>query len=76
MSKVSFIEKIRSKSLKELQKLLQEKRMKLQDLYFEVHFGKFNSLTSLRSLRKQIAQIITLINDHDHAKNDKDSRQN
>lgn len=74
MSKVRFIEKIRSKSLKELQKLLQEKRMKLQDLYFEVNFGKFNSLTRLRSVKKQIAQILTLINDHDHAKNDKDSR--
>lgn len=55
MSKVKYSEK----SIKDLQKLLTEKRRALRDFYFGVAGGKMTDVKSAKNTRKDIARILT-----------------
>ena len=55
------IRELHQKSYQELQKLLEERRAKLVDVRFRVHSGRVKNIHELRVIRKEIAQIATLL---------------
>lgn len=56
------IREIRQKSIQELQKLLEESRANLVDFRFRVHSGRVKNVHELRSTRRTIARVLTLLN--------------
>jgi large subunit ribosomal protein L29 len=62
MKKLEF-EKLKQATISELQKLLQEKREKLERLRFDLAVGKVKNISEIRKTRKDIARILTLINE-------------
>lgn len=60
--KASEFKKLESKSKEELYKLLLDSLKKLQDLKFNLAAGKVKNVRSIRSLKKDIARILTLLN--------------
>jgi large subunit ribosomal protein L29 len=62
MKKLEF-EKLKQATIGELQKLLQEKREKLERLRFDLAVGKVKNISEIRKTRKDIARILTLINE-------------
>jgi ribosomal protein L29 len=47
----------------ELQKLLKDDREKLQQLQFDLAAGKVKNVREIRRLKKEIARILTLLNE-------------
>jgi ribosomal protein L29 len=56
------INEIKNKSIKELHDLLGEKRGKLRELSFQVSEAQLKNVREIRKAKKEIAQILTLIN--------------
>jgi len=54
---------MRQKSEKELQKLLQELRERLRKLRFDLVSGKVKNVREIRQTRKDIARILTILNE-------------
>jgi len=55
---------LREKKQKDLQGLLAEKREKLRLFKFDLASGKVKNVREIRSTRKDIAQIITILNEN------------
>lgn len=53
---------LRKKSEKELRLLLSENREKVRDLRFKLASRQLKDVRSLRKLKRQIAQVLTLLN--------------
>jgi len=58
------IKELRGKKQKDLQDLLAEKREKLRLFKFDLVSGKVKNVREIRSTRKDIAQIITILNEN------------
>lgn len=48
-------------TIEELNKMLKEKRDKLERLKFDLAVGKVKNISEIRKIKKDIAQIMTLI---------------
>jgi len=55
-------EELKQKSKDELQKLLKEKRAKLQEFNFDLAAGKVKKVREVRKIKKDIARMLTAIN--------------
>lgn len=60
--KIQKTKELKSKSRLELDNLLKESRERLRVLRFDLAAGKVKDEQELRSLRKDIARILTVIN--------------
>jgi len=49
------------KTISELEKMMREDRAKLQQLRFDLSSGKVKNVREIRSTRKAIARILTLL---------------
>lgn len=52
---------LRRKSKDELKKILQDDREKLRQLRFDLSAGKVKNVREIRHIKKEIAQVLTLI---------------
>jgi large subunit ribosomal protein L29 len=59
----SELKGLKSKSKEELYKLLLDSSKRLQDLKFNLAAGKVKNVRSIRALKKDIARILTLLNE-------------
>jgi len=50
-------------TIEELNKLLKEKRDKLERLKFDLALGKVKNISDIRKTKKDIAQVMTLLNE-------------
>jgi len=50
-------------TIEELNKLLKEKRDKLERLKFDLALGKVKNISEIRKTKRDIAQIMTLLNE-------------
>jgi len=50
-------------TIEELNRLLKEKRDKLERLKFDLALGKVKNISEIRKTKKDIAQIMTLLNE-------------
>ena len=55
---------LRKKDKKELEKMIQELTKKLSDLRFKFSSGKLKNVKEINSSKKEIARILTIINEH------------
>jgi ribosomal protein L29 len=55
------IAELRQKTKSELEGLLNDDREKLRQLYFDLSAGKVKNVREVRKIKKEIAQIFTLI---------------
>lgn len=55
---------LRQQSKSELQKILEEKRNKLQELRFNLASGKVKNVREIREIKKDIARILTLLRNY------------
>ena len=55
------INELRQKSEKELKEILQEDRGKLRQLRFDLASGKVKNVREIRSKRRDIARILTIL---------------
>jgi len=55
--------KLRKKSETELQKILRQKREKLQKLRFDLAAGKLKNFQEIKQTKKDIARILTVLNE-------------
>ncbi|MBI4101437.1 MAG: 50S ribosomal protein L29 [Candidatus Nealsonbacteria bacterium] len=56
------ITELRQKSKEELKKMLEEWQEKLRALYFDLKAGKLKNVREVRTAKKDIAKILTLLN--------------
>lgn len=56
------IDELKNKSVGELEKLEEEQREELRSLRFDLSSGKAKNVDNVRKLKKDIAQIKTVIN--------------
>jgi large subunit ribosomal protein L29 len=56
------IKELRRKTTKELEELLKENRHKLGQLKFDLAAKKLKNIREIRGLRREIAQILTVLN--------------
>ncbi len=56
------INEFKNKSVKDLTETLEEKKSKLRDLRFGVGGAQLKNVRDIRKIKKDIAQILTLIN--------------
>jgi large subunit ribosomal protein L29 len=54
---------LRKKTEKELQATLQDLREKLRNLRFDLSAGKVKNVREIRKIKKDIARILTIINE-------------
>ncbi|MFW0862513.1 MAG: 50S ribosomal protein L29 [Candidatus Komeilibacteria bacterium] len=54
---------LRKKDIKELQKMLATKREQVRDMRFSVSNKQLKNIRDIRKTRKEIAQIITVLNE-------------
>lgn len=54
-------QELRQKLEKELKKILEDSRIKLRQLYFDLSAGKVKNVREIRKTKKEIAKILTLI---------------
>lgn len=54
---------LRQKSKTELDKLLQDNREKLRQLKFDLVSGKIKNIREIRKIKRNIARILTLLNE-------------
>ncbi len=52
---------LRRKSKDELKKILQDDREKLRQLRFDLSAGKVKNVREIRHIKKEIAQVLTLL---------------
>ncbi|MFA5392339.1 MAG: 50S ribosomal protein L29 [Candidatus Paceibacterota bacterium] len=57
------ISELKTKPKEELYKLLLDSSKKLQELKFNLAAGKVKNVRSVRALKKDIARILTLLNE-------------
>lgn len=62
------ISEFREKSEKELEKILSEKRKKLQEVRFNLSSGRVKNTKEARNLRKEIARILTILKEGSYEK--------
>ncbi len=62
------ISELREKKIPELEKLLSEKRKKFQDVRFNLASGRVKNTTQMRQLKKDIARILTILNEGNYEK--------
>ena len=55
------INELRQKPKNEIQKALQDDREKLRQLRFDLAAGKVKNVREIRHLKKEIAQLLTLL---------------
>ncbi len=55
------IAELRKKSKEELQKILIDNRERLRQLRFDLSAGKVKNVKEVRTVKKEIAQILTLL---------------
>ncbi len=60
------VDELKGKSISELEKLEKEQREELRSLRFDLSSGKAKSVDNVRKLKKNIAQIRTVINQKNH----------
>ena len=53
---------LKNKSVKDLKEMLVEKKSKVRDLRFGVSGAQLKNVRDIRKYRKEIAQVLTLIN--------------
>ncbi|OGH60192.1 MAG: 50S ribosomal protein L29 [Candidatus Magasanikbacteria bacterium RIFCSPHIGHO2_01_FULL_33_34] len=53
---------LKNKSVKDLEEMLVEKKSKLRDLRFGISGAQLKNVRDIRKLKKEVAQILTLIN--------------
>jgi len=63
MAELLTTKELRTKSLEQLQALLSERREKLRHLRFQVSSREVKNNQELKFSRKEIARILTIIND-------------
>ena len=68
MKKNEELKKIRSKSVKELNKMLKDKILELNKLRIVSSFGKNKKTSEFKSTRKTISRIMTIINEAIYSK--------
>jgi large subunit ribosomal protein L29 len=56
-------QELRKKSDSELQKILQQKRERLQNLRFDLASGRVKNVREIREIKKDIARILTILNE-------------
>jgi len=52
---------LRQKPIQDLQKILEDNREKLRELRFGLSTGKVKNVREIRKIKKEIAQILTLL---------------
>ncbi len=62
------VKELRQKSKNELNSLLKEKREKLRGLRFDVSLKQSKNVRQIRNLRKDIARILTVLNQNKNNK--------
>ena len=55
---------LQKKKVSDLEKLLSEKRHELNELQFKVQADELKNVRSLRTLKREIAKILTVLNVH------------
>lgn len=58
---------LRRKSIKELKKMEQEQREELRSLRFDLASGKVKNVKEVQAVKKNIAQIKTILNEKKNA---------
>lgn len=56
-------DELRQKTKSEIQKMLQDNRERLRQLRFDLATGKIKNVREIRKIKKDIARILTLINE-------------
>lgn len=54
---------LKQKSTAELHRILREKRDELRELRFKVHEGQLKQMDKIKKVKKDIARVLTVIND-------------
>ncbi|MFA5318293.1 MAG: 50S ribosomal protein L29 [Patescibacteria group bacterium] len=62
------IKELKNKSIKELHKLLADNRNRLRELRFKDGAKQLKNVRDIRNLKKEIAQILTLLNNKKNVK--------
>jgi len=62
------LQQLKNKPLPDLQKKLKESRDRLWQLKIDLVAGKVKNVREIRSIRKNIARILTFINEHGRKK--------
>jgi len=60
--KKNELQQLKNLTIKELEAILLEKKEKLRQLRFNLNAGKIKNFSEIRKTKKDIAQILTLIN--------------
>ncbi|MDD2696846.1 MAG: 50S ribosomal protein L29 [Candidatus Pacebacteria bacterium] len=55
------IKELKTKGKEELQKILEDDREKLRQLRFDLSAGKVKNVREIRKIKKEVAQILTLL---------------
>jgi len=55
-------EELKTKSDKELRKILEDNAEKLQKLRFDLSFNRLKDISSIKKVKREIARIKTLLN--------------
>jgi len=66
MKKNSYLEKIRNHSVVEINKSLNEERSKLNSLRFDLFAGKVKNVRAVKSSRKNIARLLTILKEKEN----------
>lgn len=67
-------ENLSQKDIGELKTLLDEKRRELVKLRFELELKKLKNVHKIKSVRKEIARILTIINEKELTRKEQDKR--
>jgi large subunit ribosomal protein L29 len=59
---------LREKEVKELEKILKEQREKLEKLKIDLSLGKLKNVREIQMTKREIARILTILNEKKHAK--------
>ncbi len=59
---------LRKNKKKELEKMIEDKRKKLQDVRFRLSSGRVKNVKEARDLRKDIAKILTILKEGSYEK--------
>jgi ribosomal protein L29 len=68
MKKNDF-KQLKNLNIEELKKMVLEKKSKLRELRFNLNVGKIKNFSDIRKIKKEIAQILTLINEKNNLNN-------
>lgn len=56
------IAELKNMTIKELNSMLEEKRVELSKLRMELKLGRSNSVHAMKNLKKEVARIVTELN--------------